>query len=313
MIAALKGYYDLIKKFIITLGPDIVKIINHADTFKQTCIFYAIRGGVFEIVQLLTDVGADVNVQSKDYETPLLYAIKLHKTDIVSFFMVECQHMINILQCDEYGRSALHLACMYGYKDIIKICEEVGIPNDIKDYTYDDRVSGITPLYYANSVDLLLYLHDKGYRYLAPHPDYILEINQATRFGHVDVVKYLLDNYYQEGMFDKKKTPLMYACQFGQLELASYLIRFGFDPNQTYGKETALRLASKFGHLECVNLLIKRGADLNINSPLKAAIKYQHIEIVKLLIWKGAYYLEPTKSSQEIFDFLHDYKSKMMI
>ena len=313
MIAAAKGNIYIVKKLIDHLGPETLKVINSVDIIKQNSLFYAIKGGNLEIVKLLCEKGADVNLTSKMHETPLLFAVRLHKTDVVSFFLKEYQNHINKLQCDNLGRTTLHLACNYGFKDIIEICEEVGIPNDVKDYTSEERVSGITPLYYANSVELLNYLLSKGYRYLAPHPDYILEINQAARFGHLEVVQYLLENHYHEKMFDKTKTPLMYACQYGKTETATYLIRFGFDLNQTYGKETALRLAAKHGEYECANLLIKRGADLNKNSPLKAAIKYQHLEIVKLLIWKGAYYLEPAKSSKEIFDFLHDYRDQMML
>lgn len=61
--------------------------INLQDKFGQTCIYYAIRQGHYNIVEYLIKKGANVNISDKKKQTPVSYAAKMNQDEIVDLLV----------------------------------------------------------------------------------------------------------------------------------------------------------------------------------------------------------------------------------
>lgn len=68
--------------FLIENGADV-----NAKTIRGTPIFYAIGWGNLKSVKLLLDNGADINIRNQEGETPLSWAKKLERDEIVALLL----------------------------------------------------------------------------------------------------------------------------------------------------------------------------------------------------------------------------------
>ncbi|KAJ1569366.1 hypothetical protein HK405_006057 [Cladochytrium tenue] len=118
----------------------------------------------------------------------------------------------------------------------------------------------------------------------------------ASHYGHINVVKVLLDAGAKVDIPDKKdkSTALMESCKVGHIEIARILLERGADPyfSDKLGR-TALHHAAKNGYQDIVHLLLRNGADADAedtssNTPLHYACAYGWMATVKLLIAYGA-------------------------
>ncbi len=148
--------------------------------------------------------------------------------------------------------------------------------------------------------------------------DFVVPFADVSRFGHLEVVKYLIskgadihakvDNKINS--FHDSEATLMLAAQNGQLEIVKYLVSKGANVNYTskYGG-TALKSAAGTGQLEIVKYLISKGANIVVKgekfTALVAAVQSENVELVKYLISKGvdvnAYIDSPSGQSALMF------------
>jgi len=72
---------------ILKNGFNVNKII---DTFyKHTIIFYAINTKNVELVKMIVENGAKLNIKNKNHDTPLVYASKLENRNIVNYLITQ--------------------------------------------------------------------------------------------------------------------------------------------------------------------------------------------------------------------------------
>jgi ankyrin repeat protein len=117
-------------------------------------------------------------------------------------------------------------------------------------------------------------------------------LHLAARFGHLDVVNFLLNAgaWVNSASINKiRATPLLAAAAAGQVETAYRLLDAGADPNaRQSGDNTPLHLSAQKGHVELVRLLLDYGANLEVKNldrktPLDLAKEKGYNEVAMLL------------------------------
>ncbi len=64
----------------ITSGIDV----NSIDSYDESAIIYALRGGYFNVIKYLIEQGADINVENMYGYKALVLAVNLHYSDIAN-------------------------------------------------------------------------------------------------------------------------------------------------------------------------------------------------------------------------------------
>jgi ankyrin repeat protein len=120
---------------------------------------------------------------------------------------------------------------------------------------------------------------------------------QASHFGHLPVVEYLLSLREGRRLISRgnnnNTTALMRASQEGHLKICSLLLQQGAEVNRGNREAmNALMLASQRGHSAVVRLLVQYGARLNEktsteSTALSLACKRGNLSVAKILVGAG--------------------------
>ncbi len=216
--------------------------------------------GDVKVTEELISVGADPNYcNSEGTLRPSVYYASKNGHILLLRKLVE-EHRCNVQYKTPRGMTLLHVACLYGYEDIV---------------TYLTTGQRLDPSARTKHGSTPLHLACIG--------------------GHPQIVQFLIENLGCDpkcsGELDE--TPLHTACIKGHLAIMKYLIRIHHcNPNQAtrVGGETTLHLSCQHGFLETVRYLILdqhcnvNAKDFFHNTPLHSAAQQNHPDIVHYLI-----------------------------
>ena len=118
----------------------------------------------------------------------------------------------------------------------------------------------------------------------------------ASRWGHVDVARVLLDYGADINAQDiHGQTALHWPSQEGHIKVVQLLLEHGgtLDVQAKHNNNTPLHLASKNGRLGVVRLLLDHGADVQVrneadSTPFMLATQEKHDDVAQLLLDRGA-------------------------
>ena len=167
-------------------------------------------------------------------------------------------------------RTALHLACAEGHKDIADLLIQTGVKPMVKDRWGHEPLQEAILHGHENVVDLLI--------------------------GYGVILSYESKQALEQKMCD-------FACQ-GDLKRIEMLVQCGISTNSAdYDKRSALHLAAASGHYEIVDYLLRSKADVNCRdrwggTAMADAINSGNARIQQLLTSAGA--AEHTGSCQEV-------------
>lgn len=230
-----------------------------------------------ETVQLLLDLGADVNQRNKNGKSPLDEAAFRGNVDVIKLLL---EHGVDINARSEYGSTALHNAASRGEAEAAKLLIENGAKVDYK------ARNGDTPLCRAIRSGQLKVAE-------------ILLTNGADVHVRISGHTLLHEAASQPKPWKRPRWTLM-PIPGGEVEpndpagLVGLLIANGADVNAKNGElKTPLHEAVTDGTLEVAELLLKHGADINAkdevgSTPLHEAIKWDNLEMVEFLLENGA-------------------------
>ncbi|KAL8884391.1 MAG: hypothetical protein Q9192_006858, partial [Flavoplaca navasiana] len=219
------------------------------------------HSGLVEVVKFPLDKGPDNdNVPEEILETPLMATAKMNHLKTAQFLISKCADVYAV----RYGgRTALVFASSGGYTEMVQILLSNGISTKLN-----------------GNIDALRAAAIKG------HAD-IVRILLGAGFDVNATVTAVHEEDLQDG-HGWGQSALQHATEYGRLSMVKLLIDLGADINVAADGEwrTALQLASWRGYLEMVQLLVQSGAD--VGGPYLFTVQFDRITILQTLLKNGA-------------------------
>ncbi|XP_061702525.1 caskin-1 isoform X3 [Syngnathoides biaculeatus] len=210
--------------------------VNFQDTDGFSPLHHAALNGNMELITLLLESQAAVDIRDQKGMRPLHYAAWQGKAEPMKM-LLKSGSSVNV-QSDE-GQIPLHLAAQHGHYDV----SEMLLQHQSNPCIVDN--AGKTPL------DL------------------------ACEFGRVGVVQLLLSSNMCAALLEPKKgdttdpngtSPLHLAAKNGHIDIIRLLIQSGIDINRQTKAGTALHEAALCGKTEAVRLLLESGINATVRN-----------------------------------------------
>lgn len=256
-------------------------------------------------------------------ETAFLSSVYMNDMDIVDMFIRDGGD-VNVFS-DE-GLSALHVAAMHGYSDILSRLLTAG--SDVNQVTKQHGMTALELAAIRGSVECIRALLDVGCDPQLNSPN-DSALRFAVQWNHWDVVKvFLLMNSFSHPMeyyapvfqwsvensfmqvidilldnnlveinmeLEEGENILVYAARNGNSVLLHDMIARGGDVNaaSTPDRITPLHVAAMHGNVGVVKVLLDGGANVNAAdrhaiTALRWAVVYNHVDTAKLLLMSNA-------------------------
>ena len=250
LVAACKSGDDSLVLSLINSGVN-VNCLARIDCREWSPLMMASDKGHTDVVQLLLERGAQVDLQNNVGLTALIWASDKGHTDIVKL-LLERGAQIDLQNNDEW--TALMMASSCGQTEIVKLLLERGAQVDLQDNV------GQTVLI------------------------------EASDTGQTEIVKLLLERGAQIDLQDNfGLTALMWASDREQTEIVKLLLERGaqVDLQNNYGYTAlVILIAGGIGNVETAQLLLEHGArvDLETNDGDTAMNMASSHEILDLLL-----------------------------
>jgi ankyrin repeat protein len=271
--------------------------VNAKGPEGRTAIFFA-GGHRLDLMQLLIEKGADVNVRDAEGDSPLDEAVWIGSLDATAVLLAHGAHL-NEPQTTS-GATPINEAAYRGHVNVVRYLlqfhPDLAIP-DKRGYGpldnairmgKEDCALLLIPLAsgpFEKSMESAIRkkeplvaaaLLQRGVDVNAPLPSGVTPLTAAASAGSLEIVRTLLKN----GADPNLNGPLEDASLKGFTGVVGLLLDSGARVNQLNAASgtTALYAAASFGKGETVSLLLKRGADAGLcgttkKSPFQAALE----------------------------------------
>ncbi|APR97793.1 ankyrin repeat domain-containing protein [Wolbachia endosymbiont of Folsomia candida] len=265
---------------------------NVINTIKNngdwTLLHRAARAGNLEIIKYLTStqVGADSNARNGNGEIPLHVAAMFGHKEIVKFFIEDKR--IAIGTCDKFGYTSLHHAAGGAsfYKDDELLSENGRLWVD------ENKRLGVVK-YLVSENAALMSLRTK--REETNGNGELIALHLAAFDGNNEITKFLIQQSLQDvHTYSQIGTPLHYAALGGNKEIVVTLLQngAGIEAPSTDGYKP-LHFAADKDHKEVVKALLSKGAQVDARdnqgiTPLHLAAEEGKLKVVKVLLNNGA-------------------------
>ena len=220
--------------------------IDKRTSSRSTPLILAVENGHLDIVKLLLEKGATVDLFDNEGKTALMYAAENGDIHIAEHIFKKKPKSILTTNAGE-KKTVLMYAAEKGQQIMIKLILDMAAD------TFKNK---------PESTDTMYAVLNKLVN--------IVDINSRTALmfaaanGHTETVSFLIDKGADILITDLNgKTALMFAAENGHTEIVSFLIGKGADILITDSKgKTALMFAASNGHLEVVRLLVNKALEL---------------------------------------------------
>ena len=254
-LAAANGHLEVSRILVLVCNADM----NSRDVLEDTPLLLASKSGNPDVVQLLLDHDADVQVHNNRRETPLLLAAAGRHLEVARILLA---HSVQVDSRDHRGFTPLLqvLSSEIEGPDVAQLLLDHGANTSVCDN------NGETPLHFA-----------------------------ASR-GHLMVAQILIPSCSAEinSQNNEGSTPLFLALKNGRLNTAQLLLDHGADVRVCDNcRQTPLHLAVASGHVETAQTLLDHNAEVNSPdnlgvTPLLSALQNGSPDIARLLLDRGA-------------------------
>jgi ankyrin repeat protein len=292
MLAARLGHLEMIKTLLKHEDVDV----DLQDVNGMTAVYLAVREDHYDIVQLLLDAQAGIDiVDFHAGRSPLRCAAERNLCEMVDLLL---QYNADPALKDREGGTAVLRAVNRGAKQALEKMMEYSFDLDCADEDGQSLLHGAARNGYHDIARLLL--EDRSPEEKGLSPDirdkyHMTPLHDASRHGDVAVVAVLLEhgaNASSEDKFDR--TPFIIAWQYGHESIMRMLADSGHQPqpNVSLNEEwLPVWSMAKRGLTDLIAHAIKtRDHDLHIpepcteNSPLHCAVEKGDPDILSMLL-----------------------------
>ena len=262
-LAISKGFDDIVKLLL-----DKKADVNLKNSYGNTPLHVAVSVGNDNLIKLLLDKKADVNAKGSGDDTPLHIAIRKGYYDVAKL-LLDRKADINLK--NRYGNTPLHVAILNGSKSFASLLIEKGADVNVVNNDKNTPLSIIATIPdnnisgYDEIIKLLL---KKGAKEVDGN-NYPILLSVVQR-GRLNAAKLLIDNGFDVNIKNTASlTPLLYLSQV-----------------RTYNKEDRKK------YNELAKLMIEKKADVNaadntFNNPLMFAVANGNQELINYLVING--------------------------
>lgn len=247
--AARTGHTELAKLLLMNGGSSQ---INCQDDNGYTPLHEAVMRRQINMVELLLEVGSNVNRYSKNTEiSPLLSACNQPELDISRMLI---RQGANLEHADHQDCTALYLAAMHGHLNLVQLLVEKGSNVNRK------RNGTMAPIEVASKNG-----HFNVVKYLIENRAVYVDnstMHHAASEGHLDIVQQLELYGANVNARDKEgTTPLWIAANNGHYEVVKFLLNKSASHKiRNNSGVSPIEAAANRGHTGVVSYLESRGA-----------------------------------------------------
>jgi len=276
--------------------------LSTMDDEGNTPLHWAAVGGHVELVKVLLQFGANVEIKSRDGFTPM-HSVAQEDHKAVLQVLVEKGANVNAVNSDDNNNTTLHYAACWGAVECTKLLIANGALIDarasdqstplsfaaekghlsiakllidaganIESKNDPEEKGGATPLLLAShngQIEVVKLLVSKGANVKEKTIDGLNCLHLAIRSGsdNEELTKVLAGSHCEvNGKTNNGDTPLHYASYMGYIKACTILIENKANLEEKgQNDSTPLHFASREGQLEVVKLLVSKGANLNVS------------------------------------------------
>ncbi|XP_051490681.1 caskin-2 isoform X2 [Apus apus] len=210
--------------------------VNYQDADGFSALHHAALGGSLDLISLLLEAQATVDIKDSNGMRPLHYAAWQGRVEPVRA-LLRAAASVNMASLD--GQIPLHLSAQYGHYEVSEM------------------------LLQHQSNPCLINKAKKT------------PLDLACEFGRLKVAQLLLNSHLCVALLEGQSkdatdpnytTPLHLAAKNGHKEIIRQLLKAGIEINKQTKTGTALHEAALYGKTEVVRLLLEGGVDVNIRN-----------------------------------------------
>uniref|UniRef100_A0A8B9Q3U4 Caskin-2 n=1 Tax=Apteryx owenii TaxID=8824 RepID=A0A8B9Q3U4_APTOW len=210
--------------------------VNYQDADGFSALHHAALGGSLDLIALLLDAQATIDIKDSNGMRPLHYAAWQGRVEPVRV-LLRASASVNMASLD--GQIPLHLSAQYGHYEVSEM------------------------LLQHQSNPCLVNKAKKT------------PLDLACEFGRLKVAQLLLNSHLCVALLEGQSkdatdpnytTPLHLAAKNGHKEIIRHLLKAGIEINKQTKTGTALHEAALYGKTEVVRLLLEGGVDVNIRN-----------------------------------------------
>ena len=273
--------------FRLQIGSSTILQENEDMSFTfDSALLESSHSGNNEAVQLLLDLGVNVNYSNSEGKTALTLASEAGHEEVVQTLL---SAGADINHRDNYGHTALMVSKT---REIFSILLQFNADISILTYKASLLLKTASNLGHLETL-VREHNNDPNIQDETGQIDTILLF--ASYNGQFEVVELLLRQNIDPNVKEVDGwTALMFSSQNGHLQVVELLLKHNADPNsRNVERWTPVMLATQNGHLQIVKLLLKKNADPNIynndgSTALMFASHNGHLQLAELLMKENA-------------------------
>ena len=289
ILAAKQGHVDVLK-LLFRYESNLLEATNRKGL---TPLHVASESGQVETVEYLLNLGANTGPHGSKGYSVFLAAAATNQLNVLKLLMDRKEGIYSKSNSEDGENMAIHIAAAEGNLESMDF-----LLHDKADFVFATNKFGDTPLilasYFNNYEEVESLLRWRSNIEVRGRNGWTAFLASAFK-GNIDIMKKLVEEKVNVLAKSNSETDeqlaIHLAARQGHLEVIKFLVENNLNEIEAKTKmgNTPLVLSSQFGHLECVKWLMSQSANIEVKgengwTPLLAASAYGRLNIVSYFV-----------------------------